>query len=140
MELLTFDDRAPELRRGVLAKNDPVTPSSSPRDDASKFKLSLRDVLLLLCGSLAMYGVQLATQYGMRSDIRNLGTQLESYQVEQMKVYDTVQRQLDEWEKETKLNRINIENTERSLSELRGILLGAGIKGIVPERTNPRGQ
>src|SRR5262245_55217150 len=100
-----------------------VTPTRV--DDASKFKLTLRDVLVLLIGSIGMYGAQLATQYGIRSDIRDLTTSVQAYQTQQREKNEVMQRQIDEWRSETKLNRVNIDENQRALAELKGILLGA---------------
>ena len=98
--------------------------------DASKYWLTLRDVVLLFVGILGMYGAQLAAQYGMRSDIRDLKTSFEGYQQRQESTNSALQRQIDEWRQETKLNRVNIDNNDARLAELKGILLGAGIKGL----------
>jgi hypothetical protein len=119
----------PAWGRGVLAKNDRMTPGRR-LDDASKFKLTLRDAMLLLVGCLGMYGAQVANQWGMRSDIRDLKTAFDSYQQRQTETNSVLQRQIDEWRAETKLNRVNISNNENAVAELKGILLGAGIKGI----------
>lgn len=108
----------------------PRTDGARPSTDASKNTLTLRDVLLLLAGCLAMYGAQVSVQWGMRSDIRDLKTAFDGYQQKQNDTNSTLQRQIDEWRQETKLNRVNIENNERATAELKGILLGAGIKGV----------
>ena len=126
-ESVTFEERGAG-RRGVLASYEPVTPSRT--DDASKFKLTVRDVLLLLAGCVAMYGAQLATQYGMRSDIRDLGTKFENFQMKQGEVNESLRREIDEWRRETKLARVENAETARALSELRGILIGSGIKNV----------
>jgi hypothetical protein len=122
------DDRSP-WSRGVLASYGRMTPGRRT-DDASRFKLTLRDAMLLLVGCLGMYGAQVANQWGMRSDIRDLKTAFDSYQQRQTETNSVLQRQIDEWRAETKLNRVNISNNENAVSELKGILLGAGIKGI----------
>ena len=119
-DVITFEDRAAG-RRGVLAKNDSMTPARG--DDVGRFKISLRDALWLLAGCLAMYAAQLAAQYGMRSDIRDLATEFRSTTA-------SIQRQIDEVRKESALNRVNEEDTQKEVAELKGILLGAGIKGV----------
>ena len=81
-------------------------------------------------GHPRMHGAQLAAQHGMRSDIRDLKTSFEGYQQRQENTNSALQRQIDEWRQETKLNRVNIDNNDARLAELKGILLGAGIKGI----------
>lgn len=123
----TLHERSP-WSRGVLASYDPMTPTRS--EDISKFKLTIRDALCLLAGALAMYGAAIAAQYGTRSDIRDLGTKFESYQQKQNDTNSSLQRQIDEWRAETKLNRVNTEETQKAIAELKGILLGAGIKGV----------
>lgn len=114
--------------RGVLASYVPVTPSKAT--DASRMRLSLRDVLLLLVGCAGMYGAQVARDSGLRSDIRNLQTSFEAAITQQTTATSSLQRQIDEWRAETKLNRVNLDNTDRVLAELKGLLIGAGIKGV----------
>jgi hypothetical protein len=99
-------------------------------DFTTKNMITLRDGVLILLGALGMYGTQLATQYGMRSDLRDLLTRLENYQVQQNDTNSSLQRQIDEWPAETKLNRVNLENADKATAELKGMLLGAGIKGV----------
>jgi hypothetical protein len=82
-----------------------------------------------------MYGAQVGVQWGMRSDIRDLKTAFESYQQRQSETNLMMQRQIDDWRQETKLNRVNIEDTDRTVAELKGLLVGAGIKGVSPQRT-----
>lgn len=105
-----------------------VTPARN--DDVSRFKITLRDALWLLCGCLAMYGAQFAAQYGMRSDIRDLGTKFESYQLKQQQTDGEFQRQIDEIRREAALNRVRSEDAAKEVAEIRGILLGSGIKGV----------
>jgi hypothetical protein len=105
-----------------------VTPARA--DDPTRFKLTLRDALALLAGCLAMYGAQMAAQYGLRSDIRDALTRFESYQQQQSGTNAVLQRQIDEWRGETKLNRVDVTNLATEISELKGIMMGAGIKGV----------
>jgi hypothetical protein len=120
-----------EYPRRVEAFWRPCDVSTGRRTgDASKYWLTLRDILLLFVGILGMYGAQLAAQYGRRTDIRDLKTSLVGYPQRQASTNDSLQRQIDEWRTETKLNRVNIDNNDARLAELKGILLGAGIKGI----------
>jgi hypothetical protein len=120
-------EHRPAWVRGVLASYGPVTPV---KEDASRFKLSLRDAILLFAGCLAMYGAQQATQWGLRSDIRDLGTKFESYQQRQMTTNDDLQRQIDEARRTAAGARIAADDATVSLAELKGILIGAGIKNI----------
>ena len=100
------------------------------QDDASRFKLTLRDVVLLLVGVVGMYGAQLGAQWGLRSDIRDLKTSFDAYQQQQGNKNTEMQRQIDEWRQETKLNGVYVKEMETKLAELKGILVGAGVKGI----------
>lgn len=77
-----------------------------------------------------MYGAQFAAQYGMRSDIRDLGTKFESYQLKQQQTDGEFQRQIDEIRREAALNRVRSEDAAKEVAEIRGILLGSGIKGV----------
>ncbi len=107
-----------------------VTPSGRRSDDLSKFKLTLRDVLLLLIGCAGMFGAQVARDFGMRSDMRNLLTTFDLAVAAQNKTNTEIQRQIDQWRQMTNLNAVNISNIEREVAELKGILMGAGIKGV----------
>lgn len=113
-----------EFARSVEASWRPrdVTPSRRS-DDISKFRLTLRDAILLLIGCIGMYGAQIARDYGLRSDMRDLNTSFEAATRSQ-------QQQIDQWRGETKLNGVNISNIQTELAKLQGILLGAGIKGV----------
>lgn len=129
LNLVRKDEHEPASElRGVLASSGIVTPQRI--DDASKYKLTLRDVFILLAGALAMYGAQVGVQWGMRSDIRDLKTSFDGYVQKQNNTNDVLQNQINEWRAETKLNRVNIENNEKAMAELKGILMGAGIKGV----------
>lgn len=114
------------LARGVLASYGLVTPTRA-EDFSTKSKITLRDVVLILVGCLGMYGTQLATQYGMRSDVRDLGTKFDAYVQQQNATVASLQTQINEWRAETKLNRERSSDQERALSELRGFLVGAGL-------------
>lgn len=113
-----------------MASYGNVTTQRLSEDFTTKNKITLRDGVLILLGAMGMYGTQLATQYGMRSDIRDFGTKFDSYVSRQMETNSTVQRQIDEWRGQTKLNTVDIGNARSELSELKGMLLGAGIKGV----------
>lgn len=119
-------------RRGVLASYEHVTTRSKDIDDMSKFKLTIRDAVALLIGIAGMWGTQVATQSGMRSDIRDLGTKFENYQSYQNGRNTYVDLQLDDIRKDVKMNREKVEDVGKSFSEMKGILLGAGIKGVKP--------
>lgn len=125
----SIEDR-PAWARGVLASYDHVSPGQRSEDFTTKSRITLRDVVLILVGCLGMYGTQLATQYGMRSDVRDLGTKFDAYVQQQNATTASLQTQINEWRAETKLNRERSSDQERALSELRGFLVGAGlIKG-----------
>jgi hypothetical protein len=104
-----------------------MTPRAS--DDASKFKLSVRDVLILLAGGLAMYGAQLGVQWRTQAAIEQLGTKFDGYVQKQENTNAALQRQIDEWRAETKLNRERMNDTERTLAEIKGVLTGSAMKG-----------
>ena len=110
-----------------MASYGPVTPV---KDDATKFKITLRDFIVGVLGAAGMWGMQIATQYGMRSDIRDLGTKFESYQKTQMTTNDDLQRQIDEARRTAAGARVAADDATVSLAELKGILIGAGIKNI----------
>ena len=112
--------------RGVLASYDTVTPGRR-QDDAAKFRLTIRDVILLLAGCLGMYGAQIGVQWGMRSDIRDLKTSFDGYVQQQSSTNTALQQQINEWRAETKLNRERSVEQDKALSELRGFLVGSGI-------------
>lgn len=116
----TTADR-PVWGRGVLASWFGMTPSRS--DEIAKYKLSIRDVLLLLVGCAGMYGAQVARDSGLRSDMRNLQTSFEASR-------DSQEREIAQWRAETKLNAVDIAITQKEVAELKGILMGAGIKGV----------
>ncbi len=118
----TAQEDRPVWGRGVLASSGLVTPSRRI-DDVAKFKISLRDAILVLLGCVGMYGAQVARDYGLRSDMRDLQTSFEASVRSQ-------QQQIDQWRQETKLNNVNITNVQTELAKLQGILLGAGIKGV----------
>lgn len=100
------------------------------KDDPSRFRITLRDGILLLAGCLGMYGAQQATQWGLRSDIRDLGTKFDSYQQRQMTTNDDLQRQIDEARRVAAGARIAADDATVALAELKGILIGSGIKNI----------
>lgn len=107
--------------RGVLASLVGMTPTRS--DEIARYKLSLRDVLLLLVGCAGMYGAQVARDSGLRSDMRNLQTSFEASR-------DSQEKEIALWRAETKLNSVDIAITQKEVAELKGILMGAGIKGV----------
>ncbi len=118
---LNAPDR-PAWGRGVLASYGDVTPSPTPgrRDyDLTLSRLTLRDAILIALGVAGMWGVQLATQYGMRSDIRDLGTKFENVRQDAASA-----RQL------ANLAIVNDAQTAKELAELKGFLAGAGIRAL----------
>ena len=130
----TFDDCAPE-RRGVLASYGWMTPSRSDEhnrrstdpDDATRSRVTIRDAVFVALGVAGMWGVQVATQAGLRSDIRDFGTRQESYQAQQNALNSSFQQQINEWRSETKLNRERDSDRQREIAELKGLLTGIGI-------------
>lgn len=112
-----LDDRTP-MTREVRAT------------DIGRIRFSWRDLVLIMAAAISISGSVYAAQSGLRSDVRDLLTKMQSYQEQQNEYNNSIQRQLDEWRQETKLNRINIANNEREMAELKGILMGAGIKGV----------
>lgn len=126
-ETATIDER-PVWGRGALAKNDAVTPRAS--DDAAKFKLSLRDVLILLAGALAMYGAQLGVQWRTQAAIDNLAVKMDGYQQKQEKENVEMQRQLDEVRRTANMGVAVGNDAAKEAARLEGILMGAGIKGV----------
>ncbi len=126
-ETATGNDR-PAWGRGVLASYAAVTPPGRRLSDADrKFTLTFRDALALLVGCLGMFALQLGAQYGLRSDIRDLKTTFESYQQKQNETNSMLQRQIDEWRVETKLNRERDGDRQREVAEVKGLLTGIGI-------------
>lgn len=111
--------------RGVLAKNDVVTPRAS--DDVSRFRLSLRDGLALLVGCAAMYGAQVARDSGLRSDIRNLQTSFEAAVSAQQRTNESLQQQINEWRSYSKLAYEKASEASNQNSRIEGILLGSGV-------------
>ncbi len=123
--LLTEPDSAP-WPRGVLASYENVTPQRRS-DDITTRKLSLRDAVFIALGVAGMWGVQVATQYGIRSDVRDLKTSFDAYVQQQSSTNISMQQQINEWRSETKLNRERSVEQDKALSELRGFLVGSGI-------------
>ncbi len=112
-----------------MASYENVTPQRS-EDFTTRNKITLRDAILLAIGAATMWGTQLAGQWKTQSLLDNLGTKFESYQLKQVETVNDLQRQIDEWRQETKLNRVNTAETNKELSELKGILLGSGFRGV----------
>ena len=108
-----------------------VTPQHQRADDfITKSRLTLRDFVVAAIAIASMWGLQVATQYGMRSDIRDWGTKFDAYVQQQNAITASLQGQINEWRAETKLNRERTSDQDKALSELRGFLVGAGlIKG-----------
>jgi hypothetical protein len=90
----------------------------------------------LLLGCLAMYGAQIAAQGKTQAAIdktnaaiENFSTKFDGYTLRQSSVNDSLQRQIDDGRRESALNRVNLEDMNKEIAKLQGILLGAGIKG-----------
>lgn len=99
-------------------------------DDATKFKLTLRDALALLAGCLAMYGAQVGAQWSLRSDIRDLKTAFENYQQRQTETNGAVQRQIDEWRALSKLAHEKATDNQAALARIEGFIQGSGMKVV----------
>jgi hypothetical protein len=112
--------------QGRFGDDGDVTPGRR-EDDITKSKITLRDGLLLIVGAASMWGVQVGTQWGLRSEIRE-------FIAEQRGTNAAQQATINEWRSETKLNREKQEAADNELSELKGFLAGIGIKGIPPKR------
>jgi hypothetical protein len=106
-----------------------MTPADTGRRsyDASKLKLSARDVLLLVIGCLGMFGAQLGAQWGMRSDIRDLNTNFTNAVREQNSMNASLQQQINDWRAYSKLAYEKAAEANDKTSRVEGILLGAGI-------------
>lgn len=103
-----------------------MTPSRA--DDVSRFKVTLRDGIVAAGAVAAMWGTQVATQGGMRSDIRDLKTSFDAAQSRQVETNGSLQRQIDEVRKTASLALVNDAVTSTNLATLRGYLEGLGIK------------
>ncbi len=123
----TRHEDGPARARGVLASYEDVTPHQRADDFTTKSRINLRDVVFVTLGIAGMWGAQLATQYGMRSDVRDLGTKFDAYVQQQNASTLSLQTQINEWRAETKLNRERSTDQDKALSELRGFLIGAGL-------------
>jgi hypothetical protein len=122
----------PVWGRGVLASYVTVTPPAGRRDtDLTKTRMfSLRDFVLIVGGACGMYGLQISTQWGMRSDIRDLKTSVDGYQRQQGETNIVIQRQVDEARRQAALAIVNDAQTALKLAELKGFLEGSGLKGL----------
>lgn len=77
-----------------------------------------------------MIVAQVVATSGIRSDIRDLSTQFQSYQQKQQGTDSELQRQIDDARRNANLAIINDAATAKELAELKGFLSGAGVKGI----------
>ncbi len=109
--------------RGVLASYEDVTPTRRDTDITKTRQLSFRDGIMLAIGVASMWGLQVATQKDIRSDIRDLGTKFEVSQ-------QLMQRQIDEIRKQSSMNEVQERTTALEMSELKGFLIGSGMKGV----------
>lgn len=86
----TFDERVPELPRGVLALFAAMTPTRGGGEiDASRLKFSLRLVIQIACAFLGGLAAMYTATSGMRSDLRDMRTML-TMQAEIDKVRQTL--------------------------------------------------
>jgi len=123
-EAATIQDR-PTWGRGVLASYVRMTARSA--DDASKFKITLRDGVLLLAGMLTMYGALVSREGRIEAAVTNIDTKLTSYQQEQANSVSYLQQQLNEQRAATKLATELAHESESETAELKGMMEGAGI-------------
>ena len=123
----TMGQRGPE----AFWRHEPsVTGFTRRAGDLTRTKtLSMRDAIFLALGVATMWGVQVATQSKTQSAIENLGTKLDGFVLKQTEHDIEMQRQIDEARRTANLAIVNDANTAKELSELKGFLAGAGIKG-----------
>jgi len=104
-----------------------MTPSRAD-DVVSKSRVTLRDGIVAAIAIAGMWGVQVGTQGGLRSDIRDLKTSFDLAQGQQVKTNSDLQRQIDEVRKTANLAIVNDAETSKDLATLRGYLEGLGVK------------
>lgn len=85
-------------------------------------------MVYIAIGIASMWGMQLATQYGMKSDLRDLLTTFNAYKVNQDGLNSSLQRQIDDNRRQANLAIVNDANTAKELAALQGYLEGMGIK------------
>lgn len=124
-EVPVFSDRADE-RRGVLASYGDVTPQ------LTKSSVTIRDGIVAAVAIASMWGMQVATQYGLKSDVRDLLTKLEAYQRSQENTNSSVQREIDDLARKEALDGVRLEETRVIIAEIKGFMTASGMK--VPEK------
>jgi hypothetical protein len=96
--------------------------------DVSRSWVTLRDGIVAAASVAAMWGTQVATQAGMRSDLRDLKTSFDAVRAQQVDTNGILQRQIDEVRKTANLALVNDAETSTDLATLRGYLEGLGVK------------
>lgn len=68
-----------EWSRGVLAKNDSVTPSREIRaTDVQRLSFPLQMVIAAVIGAVTIYGTVQGATWGLRSDVRDILTRMQA--------------------------------------------------------------
>lgn len=114
--------------RGVLASYANVTPIRT--DDPSKWKLSIRDVVLLLIGCAGMYGAQIARDSSMNAKMDRIGDKIDAAISTQGGVNDEFRRELDRVRGRAELGVVLGNEAKAETAKLEGMLIGAGVKGV----------
>ncbi len=102
--------------------------SDSDHDTVKQSRVTLRDGIVAAIAIAGMWGAQVATQGGLRSDIRDLKTSFDAAQSRQVETNGSLQRQIDEVRKTASLALVNDAETSKNLAALRGYLEGLGVK------------
>lgn len=97
-------------------------------DVVSKSRVTLRDGIVAAIAIAGMWGVQVGTQGGLRSDIRDLKTSFDAAQSHQVETNASLQRQIDDIRKAANLAIVSDADTSKDLASLRGYLEGLGVK------------
>mgnify|MGYP001590214749 CR=1 FL=1 len=125
-QILAFEDRAAG-RRGVLAKNDPVTPQRDPLVDATSVGFPLQ-LVLTIAGLLVAVMIGYFTgqsqwkseMAGLRSDVRDGFTMILGDRKADGIRMDVIRRDLDEAMRLNKLQDIKIAEDHDALILLKG--------------------
>lgn len=93
---------------------------------------------MLAGGIAAMYGMQIATQEKTNAAIENLATKVAGYQRQQSDTNTYMQSQIDECRRQASGARAAADEATVVLAELKGLLIGSGIKNIPLTKTGGR--
>jgi len=107
-----------------------VTPTRAENDANKLYRLTLRDIVVMLITVAGMWGMQVATQGHMQASIDVLGGKLDGYVIRQAEANIEFQRQLDEVRKQAALGVVLGNEAKTEAARLGGILVGAGVKGV----------